>query len=49
MEKATYCVGVENIGIPSYVKHEIPEIEVDESTILEPDVDINESYGEIED
>ena len=48
MEKATYCVGVNEIGINSYVEHEIPVIEVNESTVLEPDVDINESYNETE-
>lgn len=48
MEKVTYCVGVNEIGINSYVEHEIPENEVDESTVLEPDVNINESYGESE-
>ena len=49
MEKATYCVGVNEVGINSYVEHEIPEIDVDESTVLEPEIDINESYNEIED
>jgi len=48
MKKATYCVGVNEIGINSYVEHEIPETEVTESTVLTPDVDINESYNETE-
>jgi len=48
MGKATYCVGVNEIGINSYVEHEIPETYVDKSTALEPDVDINESYNETE-
>jgi len=46
MEKATYCIGVNEVGINSYVEHEIPENDVDESTVLTPDVDINESYNE---